>query len=228
MSAAATVHRAGRSGRTGRGTVPCGDQCGQVSGGAAGDEASTGGGGKSDQIGEPPERLVLGPDRAGPFEPASPVGGRGAQHQVEQDARPRRGAGDEGEVRGVIRRDRGGCEHVRPDAQRPFAADALSRDRLAGALRELLGRGRAVERREIRDAGTRVVLERPRELLGLWGEPVHLVRLVRQPASSWQKPWNASTYFWMSSSVCCTEMVHCSSSPGVMKIPRLIIHENDA
>ena len=51
---------------------------------------------------------------------------------------------------------------------------------------------------------------------------------LRQPASSWQKPANASTYFWTSSSVCCTEIVHCSSSPGVMKSPRLIIHENEA
>ena len=61
------------------------------------------------------------------------------------------------------------------------------------------------------------------------GRPVGLPDpFVRQPASSWQKPWNASMYFWTSSSVCCTEIVHCSSSPGVMKSPRLIIHENDA
>ena len=42
--------------------------------------------------------------------------------------------------------------------------------------------------------------------------------------SSWQNSPNASTYFAMSSSVCCTEIVHCSSSPGVMKMPRFTIH----
>ena len=45
---------------------------------------------------------------------------------------------------------------------------------------------------------------------------------------TWQNSPNASTYFCTSSSVCCTETVHCSSSPGVMKMPRLTIHGYDA
>ena len=32
----------------------------------------------------------------------------------------------------------------------------------------------------------------------------------------------------MSSSECCTESVHCSSSPGVMKMPRFTIHGYEA
>ena len=46
----------------------------------------------------------------------------------------------------------------------------------------------------------------------------------RQPASATQNSPNASTYVWTSSSVCCTEIVHCSSSPGVMKMPRLTMN----
>ena len=44
-----------------------------------------------------------------------------------------------------------------PDTQRPFAADALGSDRLAGMCRQLLGRGRGVKRRKIRDAGQGVL-----------------------------------------------------------------------
>ena len=43
-----------------------------------------------------------------------------------------------------------------------------------------------------------------------------------------QRPANCSTYRSMSSVVCCTEIVHCSSSPGVMKMPRLIAHGYEA
>ena len=46
--------------------------------------------------------------------------------------------------------------------------------------------------------------------------------------SSCANPPKASTYLRMSSSVCWTEMVHCSSSPGVMKMPRFTIQVNDA
>ncbi len=47
---------------------------------------------------------------------------------------------------------------------------------------------------------------------------------VSSPQNS-EKP---SMYRWTSFSSCCTETVHCSSSPGVMKMPRLIIQENEA
>jgi hypothetical protein len=73
-----------------------------------------------------------------------------------------------------------------------------------------------------------------------------------RPSRTWRRPWfhdpalggshdsfgyivssrqnseKPSTYRSMSSSSCCTETVHCSSSPGVMKMPRLIIQENEA
>ena len=39
--------------------------------------------------------------------------------------------------------------------------------------------------------------------------------------SSLQNSVNTSTYRSISASVCCTDRVHCSSSPGVMKMPRL-------
>src|SRR6266567_489038 len=49
-----------------------------------------------------------------------------------------------------------------------------------------------------------------------------------QPASSAQNSPKASTYRRISDSECCTDSVHCSSSPGVMKMPRFTIHDHDA
>ena len=53
-------------------------------------------------------------------------------------------------------------------------------------------------------------------------------RRASQAATAAQNAANTSTYRSMSSSVCCTEIVHCSSSPGVMNTPRFTTHGNDA
>ena len=104
-----------------------------------------------------------------------------------------------------------------------MAADALRRDRPPCAARELVRGPRPVERLRRRDALARVRLDLARERLGL-------VRVVvqRYVTSSCVKSPNASTYVRMSSSECWTEIVHCSSSPGVMKTPRFTIQVNDA
>ena len=121
------------------------------------------------------QRLVLRPDGAGALHPAAAVRRRGAQHQVEQDARPGRSARDEREVRRVVRGDRRRSQDVGPDPQRLLASDALGGDRLARARRQLLGRRRTIERREVRDPRAGVVLERAGEVLGLLRVPVHLL-----------------------------------------------------
>ncbi len=159
----------------GRRVVSGGHERRQVPGRPARHEASTRVRGKPDEVGEPPERLVLRPDGAGALHPAPPVRRRGAQHQVEQDARPRRSTRDEREVRRVIRGDRRRSQDVGPDPQRLLASDALGGDRLSRARRQLLGRRRTIERREVRDPRAGVVLERAGEVLGLLRVPVHLL-----------------------------------------------------
>ena len=39
---------------------------------------------------------------------------------------------------------------------------------------------------------------------------------------------NAAMYRFTSASECCTEIVHCSSSPGVMKMPRFTMNGYEA
>ncbi len=233
--------------------VPSRDQRGQVPTGAAGHEAASRRGRHTGQIGDPSEGFVLGPDRAGPLEPAASVDGGRGQGEVEEHAGSAGSSGHERQEGGVVRRDRGGGQHVRPDAQRLGAADPTGGDRVAGRGAELLGGGGTVERRRGGDPVPDVILDRPGQRLGLLRVPVHLLHrrppwgsardagpaleagpargtvepsgACRYPASSPQNSPNASTYVRMSSSECWTEIVHCSSSPGVMKIPRLIIHE---
>ena len=208
-------------------------------------------GGQPGQVGDPPKRLVLRPDGARAVDPAGRDRGRRAHDQVEQDRRTRRGARDERERRRVIGRDRGRRQHVGPEAERFLPPDPVGRDRLTGERIELFGAsrvrssgcGRAMRSRAYASIAcasrsvssvkscigsiwaTSCATDGPARRAGPWH---YRIRTVRQPASSWQKPSNASMYFWTSSSVCCTEIVHCSSSPGVMNSPRLIIHENDA
>ncbi len=125
------------------------------------------------QVGDPSQRLVLGPDRARAVDPPRRDRGRRAHDQVEQDGRARRRAGDERERRRVVGGDRGRRQHVGPEAERLLPPDAVGRDRLTRERIELLGRDRPVERLRQRDAIARVRLDRPRQPFGLFGEVVH-------------------------------------------------------
>ena len=220
----APSRRAAAAARPGR--VTRGDQGREVAGGAAGDEHATGRGGHARQVRDPSQGLVLGPHRARPLQPAAAVDRGRADREVEQHARLGRSARHEREVGGVVGRDRGGREHLRPHAERLLAADPAGGDRRPGPLGQLLSGGGAVQGNGLRDAVARVRDDRRRQRLGVSDRT--RARGPRYFTSSWQNSPNASTYVRMSSSVCCTEIVHCSSSPGVMKMPRLIIHGYEA
>ena len=72
-------------------------------------------GGKPGEVGDPPQRLVLGVDGAGSFEPVAPAHRRGADDEVEQHRCLGGGARDEGEEARVAGGDAGRREHLGED-----------------------------------------------------------------------------------------------------------------
>ena len=136
----AIFQRTGRSLAPGRRVVSGGHERRQVPGRPAGHEASTRVRGKLDEVGESTGASGSPPHGAGALHPAPPVRRRGAQHQVEQDARPRRSTWDEREVR------RGDPWRSSPEpGRRPRCATPRSPpmpsggDGLSRACRQLLG-----------------------------------------------------------------------------------------
>ena len=137
------------------------------------DEDAAGLRGQPRQVGDPSQRLILRPDRARAVDPSCGDRGGCPHDQVEQDGCAGRCGRDERERRRVVGGDRGGREHVAPQAQRLLPADALGRDRLTRERVQLLDGARSVERLRQRDAIARVRLDRSGQPLGLIGEVVH-------------------------------------------------------
>jgi hypothetical protein len=74
--------------RAGVGGAPLGgfaghDERGQVAGGSAGDKASARGVGQAGAVGDQPQDLVLGVDRAGGLQPGDALDGRARDQHVE-------------------------------------------------------------------------------------------------------------------------------------------------
>ena len=161
------------------GGLPSGHQRRQVARRAPGDEHPARFGRIARQVGDPSQGLVLGPDRAGAVDPARGDRRAGPHHEVEQDRGLRGGARDEGHRRRVVGRDRGGREHLAPDAQRFVAAQAVGGDGGAGAPGQVLaGRG-AIERLRARDPVPRVRHDRAREGFGVLAVLVHPIHRFR-------------------------------------------------
>ena len=136
LSATAIFHpAAGRPPRRGGGVRPGRDQRREVAGRAAAHEHAAGPVGEAGEVGEPAQRLVLRPDRAGAVDPPGGDRRRRPDDQVEEHGGLRGRAGHERHRRRVVGRDRGGREHLGPDPQGLLAADALaaSRSRRRGA-----------------------------------------------------------------------------------------------
>ena len=155
------------------GGLPGGHQRRQVARRAPGDEHPAGFGRIARQVGDPSQGLVLGPDRAGAVDPARGDRRAGPHHEVEQDRGLRGSARDEGHRRRVVRRDRGGREHLAPDAQGFVATQTVGGDGAAGPSGQVLaGRG-AVQRLRARDPVPRVCDDRAREGFGVFAVLVH-------------------------------------------------------
>ena len=91
------------------GGVPPDHQARQVPGRTAGHEAAARPFGQAGQVGEDPQRLVLGGHRSGGLDPRGPVQRRAGHHHVEQQGGLGRRGGDERqELRAVARHHGGG------------------------------------------------------------------------------------------------------------------------
>ena len=124
-----------------------GDQRAEVADRAAADEHAAGRGRQAGQVGDPPQRLVLGEDRAAALQPRSAVDARRADDEVEQDRRVRRGRRHERQEARMVDGDARRREHLGEHAQRLERRRCPSRrDRRPGQRRQLVGRPRAVER----------------------------------------------------------------------------------
>jgi hypothetical protein len=101
---------------------------------------------QSGEVGEPPQRLVLGVHGPGALEPRAAVDARGGHDHVEQRGGFGGGARHERQVARVVDRQARRAEHVDEEAQRLLATEPLRGDGLPGrALRaaRVRARGRA-------------------------------------------------------------------------------------
>ncbi len=146
-----------------------GNERAEVPGRAAADEHAAGIRGHPGEVGDPPQRLVLGEDRAAALQPRPAVDARGADDEVEQDRRCRRCRRHEGQEPWVVDGDARRGEDIAEDPQRLEPADAGGRDRLAGRGAQLGERARAVERRRFELHPPRGVVD---DRLGELGHPL--------------------------------------------------------
>src|SRR6185437_12269706 len=93
------------------------NQGGQVPGRTSGDEAAARRLRHPGPVGDQPQHLVLGVDRAGCLQPGDALDRRARDQHVEQQRRLGRCGRDEPEEARAVRRDDGGRHHRRPDAE---------------------------------------------------------------------------------------------------------------
>ena len=157
------------------GGVARGHQRGQVALRAARDEDAAGAGGQADEVGDEPQRLVLGVHRAGSLEPRAAVDGRRAADEIEQHRRLGGGGRDERQEARVVDRDARRREHVAEQLAAPPRRPCPSAVIVWPARSVQLGaRLRTVERHRIHpQAPGRVGEDRLGELLGLIGVAMH-------------------------------------------------------
>ena len=122
--------------------MPRRGESGEVAAGAPGDEAACGARWPSEQLDDPPQRLVLGVDRAGSRLPDPGEHVRRAGHEVEGHRGARRRRRDVGEIHRIVLRARRGLKDVAKDAQRLGAPDPSRRHGAPGRRGELRGRAR--------------------------------------------------------------------------------------
>ena len=146
----------------------------QVSGRTTRDEASARGRREPGEVGEEPQRLVLGVDRARRLQPRRRVDRRRRDDRVEHERGLGRRGRDEREEPRAVGRDARGREHLGEHPEHGFGVTALGRDRPPRTRRELVVGAGVVERRGVEpEPLERVVEARPRRALGCLVEVVH-------------------------------------------------------
>ncbi len=154
--------------------VAGGDQRREIADRSAGDEAAAGLFGHTGQVGDPAQRLVLGVHRPGALQPAAAVDRRGADDQVEQRGGLRRSRRDERQVARVVDRHARIGEHFVEDPQRLGPAQALLGHCGADRSGQLGGCARTVQRYRVQPQPiARVGQDRLCQSLGHVGVAMH-------------------------------------------------------
>ena len=146
----------------------------QVSGRTTRDETSARGRREPGEVGEEPQRLVLGVDRARRLQPRRRVDRRRRDDRVEHERGLGRRGRDEREEPRAVGRDAGGREDLGEHPEHGFGVTAFGRDRPPRTRRELVVGAGVVERRGVEpEPLERVIEARPRRALGCLVEVVH-------------------------------------------------------
>ena len=128
---------------------PCSDERREIAGGSATDKDAARSGRKLSEVCEPRQRLVLGVDRAGTFEPRTGIHVAGSNDKVEQHRRLSRRPRHERQKQRMIDADARRGELIGENAQRFGRTKTFGGDRLADLALQLTERLRSIKWRWI-------------------------------------------------------------------------------